>query len=49
MSQALAQVISYANRAHAFMPYGLCTFIVRYDAERAGWLSHIRISESDTR
>jgi multidrug efflux pump subunit AcrB len=33
MSQALAQVISYANRAHAFQPYGTVPpFIVRYDA-----------------
>lgn len=33
MSQALAQVISYANRAHAFMPFGsVPPFIVRYDA-----------------
>src|SRR5467141_3123325 len=33
MSQALAQVIGYANRAHAFMPYGAVPpFIVRYDA-----------------
>jgi multidrug efflux pump subunit AcrB len=33
MSQALAQVIAYANRAHAFMPYGAVPpFIVRYDA-----------------
>ena len=33
MSQALAQVISYANRSHAFMPYGAVPpFIVRYDA-----------------
>lgn len=33
MSQALAQVISYANRAHAFMPIGsVPPFIVRYDA-----------------
>ena len=33
MSQALAQVIGYANRARAFMPYGTVPpFIVRYDA-----------------
>ena len=33
MSQALAQVIAYANRAHAFMPFGTVPpFIVRYDA-----------------
>jgi multidrug efflux pump subunit AcrB len=33
MSEALAQVIAYANRAHAFMPYGAVPpFIVRYDA-----------------
>jgi multidrug efflux pump subunit AcrB len=33
MSEALAQVIAYANRAHAFQPYGTVPpFIVRYDA-----------------
>jgi multidrug efflux pump subunit AcrB len=33
MSQALAQVISYANRARSFMPSGTVPpFIVRYDA-----------------
>ena len=33
MSEALAQVIAYANRAHAFMPFGAVPpFIVRYDA-----------------
>src|SRR5881409_333670 len=33
MSQALAQTISYVNRAHAFMPYGTVPpFIMRFDA-----------------
>src|SRR6267142_5469878 len=33
MQQAMAQVISYANLAHAFMPFGTVPpFIVRYDA-----------------
>ncbi len=33
MSQALAQTISYVNRAHAFMPYGTVPpFIIRFDA-----------------
>src|SRR5689334_19503158 len=33
MSQALAQTIAYANRAHAFMPYGtVAPFIMRFDA-----------------
>jgi multidrug efflux pump subunit AcrB len=33
MSAALAQTIAYANRAHAFMPYGTVPpFIIRFDA-----------------
>jgi len=33
MSQALAETISYVNRAHAFMPPGtVAPFVVRYDA-----------------
>src|ERR1043166_4063560 len=33
MSEALAQTISYVNRAHAFMPYGTVPpFIIRFDA-----------------
>jgi len=33
MSQALAQTISYVNRAHAFMPYGTVNpFVLRFDA-----------------
>lgn len=33
MSQALAQTISYVNRAHAFMPYGTVPpFVLRFDA-----------------
>jgi multidrug efflux pump subunit AcrB len=33
MSQALAQTISYVNRAHAFMPPGtVFPFVIRYDA-----------------
>src|SRR5579871_3919361 len=33
MSQALAQTISYVNRAHAFMPYGtIPPFVIRFDA-----------------
>src|SRR3982751_1651321 len=33
MSQALAQTISYVNRAHAFMPFGTVPpFIIRFDA-----------------
>lgn len=33
MSQALAQTISYVNRAHAFMPYGTVSpFVIRFDA-----------------
>lgn len=33
MSQALAQTIAYADRAHAFMPYGtVAPFIMRFDA-----------------
>jgi multidrug efflux pump subunit AcrB len=33
MSQALAETISYVNRAHAFMPPGTVSpFVVRYDA-----------------
>jgi multidrug efflux pump subunit AcrB len=33
MSQAMAQVVGYVNRAHAFMPTGAVSpFIVRYDA-----------------
>src|SRR6266700_963767 len=33
MSQALAQTISYVNRAHAFMPYGTVNpFFLRFDA-----------------
>ncbi len=33
MSQALAQTISYVNRAHAFMPPGTVSpFVIRYDA-----------------
>jgi multidrug efflux pump subunit AcrB len=33
MSQAMAQVVGYVNRAHAFMPTGtVAPFIVRYDA-----------------
>jgi len=33
MSQALAQTISYVNRAHAFMPYGSVNpFVIRFDA-----------------
>jgi len=33
MSQALAQTISYVNRAHAFMPYGTVQpFVIRFDA-----------------
>src|SRR5437764_3855022 len=33
MSQAMAQVVGYVNRAHAFMPTGTVSpFIVRYDA-----------------
>ncbi len=33
MSQALAQTISYVNRAHAFMPPGtVAPFVIRYDA-----------------
>ena len=33
MSQALAQTISYVNRAHAFMPYGTVNpFVIRFDA-----------------
>ena len=33
MSQALAQTISYVNRAHAFMPYGsVSPFVIRFDA-----------------
>src|SRR5437667_7032854 len=33
MSQALAQTISYVNRAHAFMPFGTVPpFVIRFDA-----------------
>ena len=33
MAQALAQTISYVNRAHAFMPPGtVAPFVIRYDA-----------------
>lgn len=33
MSQALAQTISYVNRAHAFMPFGTVPpFVMRFDA-----------------
>ena len=33
MTQALAQTISYVNRAHAFMPYGTVNpFVIRFDA-----------------
>ena len=33
MAQALAQTISYVNRAHAFMPYGTVSpFVIRFDA-----------------
>src|SRR5881392_1439011 len=33
MNQALAQTISYVNRAHAFMPFGTVPpFIMRFDA-----------------
>jgi multidrug efflux pump subunit AcrB len=33
MGQALAQTISYVNRAHAFMPYGTVNpFVIRFDA-----------------
>ena len=33
MSQAVAQTISYVNRAHAFMPYGTVNpFVIRFDA-----------------
>src|SRR5579875_2614662 len=33
MSPALAQTISYVNRAHAFMPYGtIPPFVIRFDA-----------------
>lgn len=33
MSAALAQTVAYANRAHAFMPYGTVPpFIIRFDA-----------------
>src|SRR5947209_10141527 len=33
MSQALAQTISYVNRARAFMPYGTVSpFVIRFDA-----------------
>ena len=33
MSQALAQTISYVNRAHAFMPFGAVNpFVIRFDA-----------------
>src|SRR5690349_17327551 len=33
MSEALAQTISYVNRAHAFMPFGTVPpFIIRFDA-----------------
>lgn len=33
MSQALAQTVSYVNRAHSFMPYGtLPPFVIRFDA-----------------
>jgi multidrug efflux pump subunit AcrB len=33
MAEALAQTISYVNRAHAFMPYGTVPpFVVRFDA-----------------
>lgn len=33
MSQALAQTVSYVNRAHAFMPYGTVNpFVIRFDA-----------------
>ncbi|HKS96444.1 MAG TPA: efflux RND transporter permease subunit, partial [Terriglobia bacterium] len=33
MAQALAQTISYVNRAHAFMPYGTVNpFVIRFDA-----------------
>lgn len=33
MAQALAQTISYVNRAHAFMPYGTVNpFVLRFDA-----------------
>src|SRR5689334_24524765 len=33
MSQALAQTISYVNRAHAFMPPGTVSpFVIRFDA-----------------
>jgi len=33
MSEALAQTISYVNRAHAFMPYGTVPpFVIRFDA-----------------
>jgi multidrug efflux pump subunit AcrB len=33
MSQALAQTISYVNRAHSFMPYGTVPpFVIRFDA-----------------
>ena len=33
MSEALAQTISYVNRAHAFMPPGTVSpFVIRYDA-----------------
>ena len=33
MSEALAQTISYVNRAHAFMPPGTVSpFVIRFDA-----------------
>ena len=33
MSEALAQTISYVNRAHAFMPFGAVNpFVIRFDA-----------------
>ena len=41
MSQALAQTISYVNRARAFMPPGTVSpFVIRYDAGtlRVGYL-----------
>ena len=48
MSQALAQTISYVNRAHAFMPFGTVPpFIMRFDAGSVpvGYL----VFSSDTR
>ena len=49
MSEALAQTISYVNRARAFMPAGTVSpFVIRFDAGTVPWAMCVFSSESRT-